>query len=128
MKHKLQSSQAGDVIGEAKEIHGVMVLAKRVDGIDPKDLRAFGDKLRDKLGSGVLALGSVKDGKVSLIVMVSKDLTTRFHAGTIIKEMAPILGGTGGGKADLAQSGGKDPGKLDAALDALYDAVKKAAE
>ncbi len=126
MKHKLQSSQAGDLIAEAKEIHGVMVLAKRVDGIDPRDLRDFGDKLRDKLGSGVLALGSVKDGKVSLIVMVSKDLTGRFHAGTIIKEMAPILGGTGGGKADLAQSGGKDPGKLDAALDALYDAVKKA--
>ncbi len=127
MKHKLQSSQAGDVIGEAKEIQGVMVLVKRVDGIDPKDLRAFGDKLRDKLGSGILALGSVKDDKVSLIVMVSKDLTTRFHAGTIIKEIAPILGGTGGGKADLAQSGGKDPGKLDAALDALFDAVKKAA-
>jgi alanyl-tRNA synthetase len=127
MKHKLQSSQAGDVIGEAIKIHGVMVLAKRVDGIDPKDLRAFGDKLKDKLGSGVLALGSVKDDKVNLIVMVSKDLTTRFHAGTIIKEMAPILGGTGGGKADLAQSGGKDPEKLDAALDALYNTIKKAA-
>jgi alanyl-tRNA synthetase len=127
MKHKLQSSQAGDVIGEAKEINGVMVLAKRVDGIDPKELRDFGDKLRDKLGSGVLALGSVKDDKVSLIVMVSKDLTTRFPAGTLIKQMAPILGGTGGGKADMAQSGGKDPGRLDAALDALYIAVKKAA-
>ena len=127
MKHKLQSSQAGDVIGEAKEINGIMVLAKRVDGIDAKDLRDFGDKLRDKLGSGVLALGSVKDDKVSLIVMVSKDLTTRFHAGALIKEMALILGGTGGGRADLAQSGGKDPGKLDAALDALFNAVKKAA-
>ncbi len=127
MKHKLQSSQAGDVIGEAKEINGIMVLAKRVDGIDAKDLRDFGDKLRDKLGSGVLALGSVKDDKVSLIVMVSKDLTTRFHAGALIKEMALVLGGTGGGRADLAQSGGKDPGKLDAALDALFNAVKKAA-
>ncbi len=93
----------------------------------PRICGTFGDKLRDKLGSGILALGSVKDDKVSLIVMVSKDLTTRFHAGTIIKEMAPILGGTGGGKADLAQSGGKDPGKLDAALEALYDAVTKAA-
>ena len=126
MKHKLQSSQAGDVIGEATEIQGVKVLVKRADGMGSKDLREFGDKLRDKLGSGILALGSVKDGKVSLIVMVSKDLTQRFHAGNIIKHMAPILGGTGGGKADLAQSGGKDPGKLDAALEALYDAVKKA--
>ncbi len=125
MKHKLQSSQAGDVIGEATEIQGVKVLIKRADGMDSKDLRDFGDKLRDKLGSGILALGSVKDDKVSLIVMVSKDLTQRFHAGMLIKEMAPILGGTGGGKADLAQSGGKDPGKLEAALEALYDAVKK---
>jgi alanyl-tRNA synthetase len=126
MKHKLQTSQAGDVIGEAIEIQGVKVLIKRADGMDSKDLRAFGDKLRDKLGSGILALGSVKDDKVSLIVMVSKDLTERYHAGNLIKEMAPILGGTGGGKADLAQSGGKDPGKLDAALATLYDAVKKA--
>jgi alanyl-tRNA synthetase len=93
--------------------------------MDAKDLRDFGDKLRDKLGSGILALGSVKDEKVSLIVMVTKDLTTRFHAGNIIKEMAPVLGGTGGGKADLAQSGGKDPGKLDTALDALYAIIKK---
>jgi alanyl-tRNA synthetase len=58
--------------------------------------------------------------------MVSKDLTARFHAGNIIKDMAHILGGTGGGKPDLAQSGGKDPSKLDAALEALYDAIKKA--
>jgi alanyl-tRNA synthetase len=125
MKHQLQSSQAGDVVSGARDINGISVLAKRADGVDPKDLRDFGDKLRDKLGSGVLALGSVKDDKVSLIVMVTKDLTGRFHAGQIIKEMAAILGGTGGGKADLAQSGGKDPGKLDAALDALYEIVKK---
>jgi alanyl-tRNA synthetase len=128
MKHKMQSSQAGVIVEGAKMINGVRVLARRVENMDQKDLRDFGDKLRDNIKSGVLALGSVKDDKVSLIVMVSKDLTTRFHAGTIIKEMAPILGGTGGGKADLAQSGGKDPGKLDAALDALYDAVKKAAK
>jgi alanyl-tRNA synthetase len=93
--------------------------------MDAKDLRDFGDKLRDKLGSGILALGSAKDDKVSLIVMVSKDLASRFHAGHIIKEMAPILGGTGGGKPDLAQSGGKDPGKLDGALAALYAIIKR---
>jgi alanyl-tRNA synthetase len=126
VKHKMQASQAGDIICEARDIVGVKVLVKRADGMDPKELRDFGDKLRDKLGSGILALGSAKDDKVSLIVMVTKDLIPRFHAGNIIKQMAPILGGTGGGKPDLAQSGGKDPGKLDAALDALYEIVKKA--
>jgi alanyl-tRNA synthetase len=124
-KHKFQSSQADDVISEAKEINGVKVLVKRIDNMGQKDLRDFGDKLRDKLGSGILALGSAKDGKVILIVMVTNDLARRFHAGEIIKEMAPILGGTGGGKPDLAQSGGKDPGKLDAALDALYGIIRK---
>ncbi len=124
MKHKLQSSQAGDVISEARDINGIRALAKRADGMDARDLRDFGDKLRNRIGSGILALGSVKDGKVSLIVMVTADLTGRFHAGNIIKEMAPILGGTGGGKPDLAQSGGKDPAKLDAALDALYTIIR----
>jgi alanyl-tRNA synthetase len=127
MKHKMQSSQAGVIVEGAKIINGVRVLARRVENMDPKDLRDFGDKLRDNIKSGILALGSSKDNKVSLIVMVSKDLVPKYHAGNLIKEMAAILGGTGGGKADLAQSGGKDPGKLDEALDALYDAVKKAA-
>jgi alanyl-tRNA synthetase len=125
LKHKMQSSQAGDIISEAREINGVRVLAKRVDNMEQKDLRDFGDKLRDKLGSGVLALGSAKDGKVSLVVMVSRDLIGRFHAGHIIKDIASILGGTGGGKPDLAQAGGKDPGKLDEALEALYTIIKK---
>ena len=127
MKHKLQSNQAGDVIAEARDIKGIRVLAKRVDGMDAKDLRDFGDKLRDKLGNGVLALGSSKDDKVNLIVMVTKDLTDRFPAGNIIKDMALLLGGTGGGKPDLAQAGGKDPAKLDAALDALYAIIMKRA-
>jgi alanyl-tRNA synthetase len=128
MKHKFQSTQAGDVIAEAREINGIRVLAKRVDGMDAKDLRDFGDKLRDKLRSGVLALGSVKDGKVSLIVMVTGDLVSKCHAGRIIKEMAALLGGTGGGKPELAQSGGKDPAKLDAALEALYTLIGNPSE
>jgi alanyl-tRNA synthetase len=125
LKHKLQSSQASDVLSSARELNGVKVLATRADNMDAKGLRDFGDKLRDKLGSGILAVGSVKDDKVSLIVMVTKDLTARYQAGTIIKGMAAILGGTGGGKPDLAQAGGKDPGKLDAALDALYAIIAK---
>jgi alanyl-tRNA synthetase len=127
LKHKMQASQAGLLIEGARMINGVRVLARRVEKMDPKDLRDFGDKLRDNIKSGILALGSDKDDRVSLIVMVSKDLIPRFHAGNIIKELAPILGGTGGGKPDMAQAGGKDPGKLDAALTALYGVVERQA-
>jgi alanyl-tRNA synthetase len=127
LKQKMQASQAGAIIEGAKVINGVRVLARRVENMDPKDLRDFGDKLRDNIKSGILALGTVKDDKVSLIVMVSKDLTSRFHAGNLIKEMAQVLGGTGGGKPDMAQAGGKDPGKLDAALQALYAAIERTA-
>ena len=95
--------------------------------MDPRDLRDFGDKLRDRMQSGVLALGSVKDDKVNLIVMVTKDLVGRLHAGQIVKELAGTLGGTGGGKPDLAQAGGKDPGKIDEALESVYAIVEKAA-
>jgi alanyl-tRNA synthetase len=123
LKHKLQSSQADYVIAEAQKIHGIQVLAKRVDHLEQKELRDFGDKLRDKLGSGILAVGSTQHEKVSLIVMVSKDLTSKYHAGNIIKDMAVLMGGTGGGKPDMAQAGGKDPGKLDAALEALYTII-----
>jgi alanyl-tRNA synthetase len=125
LKHKMQASQAGAIIDDAKVVNGVRVLARRVENMDPKDLRDFGDKLRDNIKSGILALGTAKDDKVSLIVMVSKDLTSKYHAGNLIKEMAAVLGGTGGGKPDLAQAGGKDPAKLDAALQALYRAVEK---
>jgi alanyl-tRNA synthetase len=125
IKHKLQTSQAGVVIEGAKVINGVKVLARRVENMDAKDLRDFGDKLRDNIKSGILALGTAKDDKVSLIVMVSKDLVPKFHAGNIIKEMAAVLGGTGGGKPDLAQAGGKDPAKLDAALEALYTIIER---
>lgn len=127
LKQMLQTSQAADLAGDVRVIEGVKTLAKRVDGMDAKDLRAFGDKLRDRLGSSVIALGSVKDEKVNLIVMVSKDLIDRFHAGQIIKDMAAVLGATGGGKPDLAQSGGKDPAKLDAALDRLYTIIERLA-
>ena len=98
-------------------------------GCEPKDLQ---DLLTQLSYTSVVALeelwavGGEKDDKVSLIVMVSKDLTGRFDAGNIIKALAPVLGGTGGGKPDMAQAGGKDPGRLDAALSALYGVVEKA--
>jgi alanyl-tRNA synthetase len=125
LKHKMQTSEAGAIVSDAKVINGVRVLARRVENIDPKDLRDFGDKLRDNIKSGIIALGLAKDDKVSIIVMVSKDLVPKYHAGNLIKEMAAVLGGTGGGKPDMAQAGGKDPSKLDAALQALYKSVEK---
>ena len=127
LKHKMQTSEAGAIVSDAKMIKGVRVLARRVENMDPKDLRDFGDKLRDNIKSGILALGLSKDDKVSIVVMVSKDLVPRFHAGNLIKEMAAVLGGTGGGKPDFAQAGGKDPSKLDAALQELYAAVERSA-
>jgi alanyl-tRNA synthetase len=127
LKHKMQASEAGAIVSDAKMIKGVRVLARRVENMEPKDLRDFGDKLRNNIKSGILALGLATDDKVSIIVMVSKDLVPRFHAGNLIKEMAAVLGGTGGGKPDLAQAGGKDPSKLDAALQELYAAVERSA-
>jgi alanyl-tRNA synthetase len=127
LKHKMQASEAGAIVSDAKMIKGVRVLARRVENMDPKDLRDFGDKLRNNIKSGILALGLSKDEKVNIVVMVSKDLIPRFHAGNLIKEMAAVLGGTGGGKPDLAQAGGKDPSKLDAALQELYAAVERSA-
>jgi alanyl-tRNA synthetase len=127
LKHKMQASEAGAIVSDVKVIKGVRVLARRVENMDPKDLRDFGDKLRNNIKSGILALGLAKDDKVSIVVMVSKDLVPRFHAGNLIKEMAAVLGGTGGGKPDLAQAGGKDPSKLDAALQELYAAVERSA-
>ncbi|NTW66187.1 MAG: alanine--tRNA ligase, partial [Nitrospirae bacterium] len=127
LKHKMQASEAGAIVSDVKVIKGVRVLVRRVENMDPKDLRDFGDKLRNNIKSGILALGLAKDDKVSIVVMVSKDLVPRFHAGNLIKEMAAVLGGTGGGKPDLAQAGGKDPSKLDAALQELYAAVERSA-
>jgi hypothetical protein len=122
MKHKMQASQAGVMIEGAKMINGVRVLARRVENMDPKDLRDFGDKLRDNIKSGILALGSVKDNKVSLIVMVSKDLVPVSRRQLSSRKWLQSWA-AGGGKADLAQSGGKVP-KLDAALGRLVRSGK----
>lgn len=127
LKGKLSGSKIEGIIGQAKDIAGVKVIAEKVEEADIKDLRILADSLRDKLRSGVLVLGSSKDGKVSLIAMVTKDLTKRFNAGKIIKEVAAIAGGSGGGKAEMAEGGGKDPSKLDEALKKVYEIIEKKA-
>jgi alanyl-tRNA synthetase len=112
---KLASAQSGDLAAQAEVVGGARILAVKVPG-DARALRELADKLRDKLGSGVVALGAEVDGKAVLLVAVTRDLTGKVKAGDLVKEGARLVGGAGGGKPDLAQAGGADPGGLDAAL------------
>jgi alanyl-tRNA synthetase len=97
-------------------VAGVSVYSQRVDGMEMNDLRTLADQVRDKLKSGIVALGSVKDGKASLLLAVTKDLAARFPAGELIKPLAVEIGGTGGGRPEMAQAGGKQTDRLDEAL------------
>ena len=107
-----------------KDVRGVKVLAHRVDNLERAQLRTLVDQLRDKIGSGVVVLGSASNGNVSLIVGVTKDLTSRVQAGKVIGPIAQKVGGKGGGRPDLAEAGGKDTAALDAALDGAYGVVE----
>jgi alanyl-tRNA synthetase len=119
LKKKMASQRSADVMSEVREVAGVKLLAIRAESGDAKSMREFGDKLRDRLGSGVLVLGGVDGEKVTLLAMVTPDLVSRFHAGKIVGELAKIVGGRGGGRPEMAQGGGNDPARLDAALAAV---------
>jgi alanyl-tRNA synthetase len=122
---KLKMATGASVASTARTIAGVPVHVQRTDGLDPNGMRALADQIRDKLKSGVVALGgATSDGKVSLLVVVTKDLTGRLKAGDLIKTMAAEVGGTGGGRPEMAQAGGKDVGKLDAALEKVFSLVE----
>ena len=110
---------------EAREVAGVRVLAKEASGLDAAGMRQLSDTLLDRIKSGVVVIGRANDGKVSLIVRTSDDLTKRVPAGQVIKELAPIIGGRGGGKADMAEGGGSQPEKLGEALQASYGVIEK---
>ncbi|MGD0442345.1 MAG: alanine--tRNA ligase [Edaphobacter sp.] len=116
VRMKAASSSLADAGSSAVEVKGVKVLAQRVDGLEKAQMRSFVDELRGKLGSGVVVLGAAVDGKVSLIVGVTKDLTSRVQAGKVVGLLAAKVGGKGGGRPDLAEAGGSDVGSLDAAL------------
>jgi alanyl-tRNA synthetase len=116
LKARLATGQAGRSGGETRTVAGVPVYIQRVDGMEMNDLRKLADTVRDKLKSGIIALGSVKDGKASLLLAVTTDLSARFPAGELIKPLAAEIGGTGGGRAEMAQAGGKQTDRLDAAL------------
>ncbi len=121
LKGKLASMDSSDLLSQAEEIKGIKVLATIVDAPDVKTLRDFGDKLRDKIQSGIILLGSKAEDKAMLLCMVTKDLTGKYNAGKIVKEIAPIVGGSGGGRPDMAQAGGSKPENLGQALDKLQE-------
>jgi alanyl-tRNA synthetase len=123
VRMKAASSSLADAGASAVEVKGVKVLAQRVDGLEKAQMRELVDSLRGKLGSGVVVLGAAVDGKVSLIVGVTKDLTSRVQAGKIVGLLAARVGGKGGGRPDLAEAGGSDVGSLDAALSSAGDVV-----
>jgi alanyl-tRNA synthetase len=124
VRMKSASSSTANVGEKIREVKGVKVLAYRVDNLERAQLRTLIDQLRDKVGSGVVVLGSASNGNVSLIVGVTKDLTSRVQAGKVIGPVAQKVGGKGGGRPDLAEAGGKDASALDAALDGVYSVVE----
>ena len=116
--------QGGGGDARVRTIHGVHVHVQRVQGLSMQELRLLSDKVRSKTPNGVIALGSAVDGKVSLLVIVSKDLTGRLQAGALIKEMASEVNGSGGGRADMAQAGGNNPDNLEQALEKVFHLVE----
>ncbi|HXZ18609.1 MAG TPA: alanine--tRNA ligase, partial [Candidatus Acidoferrales bacterium] len=118
-------SQVDELAGRARNVKDVWVLSARVANADREALRRLVDALRQKLGTAVVVLGAAEDGKVSLISGVTKDLTPRLHAGKIVQAVAKQVGGTGGGRPDLAEAGGKDTNSLDKAIGGVYEIVEQ---
>ena len=122
LKSKLASDSLGDVMSQVQEINGVKVLATKVADVDMNGLRNLGDQLKDKLGGGVIVLASVMDGKVNLMASASDDAQKKgAHAGNLIKGIAGLVGGGGGGRPGMAQAGGKNPAGVDEALKKAYE-------
>jgi alanyl-tRNA synthetase len=121
---KSATSATANIGDKVREVQGVKVLAHRVDNLERAQMRTLVDQLRDKLGSAVIVLGSASNGSVSLIVGVTKDLTSRIQAGKVIGPVAQRVGGKGGGRSDLAEAGGKDAGALDSALHEAYGVIE----
>ncbi len=114
-----RGAASGDLSASARSLGGVNVVTARVEGVDAKDLRSLVDQLRQKLGSGVVLLATEQEGRVSLALGVTPDLVGRFRAGDLVREIAGIVGGKGGGRPDFAQAGGSDASRLDAAFERL---------
>jgi alanyl-tRNA synthetase len=124
LRGKLAVSHRGELAGAIRSVKDVKVLSTRVEEMDRNQMRNLVDQLKTELKSGVVVLGAAGEGKVALVVGVTKDLTPRLHAGKIAQAVAQKVGGTGGGRPDMAEAGGKDPAQLDAAIAEVLDIIE----
>jgi alanyl-tRNA synthetase len=125
LRGQFEKDQIPELLAKKQSVDGTNVLVSQVDGVDAKQLRDMVDQLKDRLGSGVVVLASAGESNVNLVASVSADLTRRYHAGNIIKELARMVGGGGGGRPDFAQAGGKEPAKIDAALKRAEELIRE---
>ncbi len=125
LRRKIAAGGIPSEEGRMREIRGIPVMTRRVDGLTMDELRDLADSLKQKMGSGVVVLGAVEDEKVYVVVSITKDLTERIQAGTLIKFVAPLIGGGGGGRPDFAQAGGTKTTELDNVLDSIPGFVDK---
>jgi alanyl-tRNA synthetase len=125
LKSQIMAKEASSVFDGVRDIGGVRVLVTRVSGQDPKTLRSYGDKVRDKLSSGVLVLAATAEGTAQLLAMVTKDVVGKVSAKKIIEAAAPVIGGRGGGRDDMAQAGGPGVDRLDEALARAVEVIEK---
>jgi alanyl-tRNA synthetase len=124
VKQKMVTRGADTILSRVREIKGTKVIATRVEAQNPKTLRDIADRIKDQLRSGVIIVGGESQEKAFLVVIVTKDLTPSLHAGKIIQEVAQGIGGSGGGRADMAQAGGKEKGKLEETLERAYHIIE----
>ncbi len=124
LKRKGAVSKADELMGQVRTVKDVRVLSAQVEDMDREAMRQLVDTLRQKLGSGVVVLGTAENGKVALISGVTRDLTSRLHAGKIVQAVAREVGGTGGGRPDLAEAGGKDTSALEKAIEGVYKLIE----
>jgi alanyl-tRNA synthetase len=127
-KASLAARRSADLLDRAAEIGGVRVLVTQVEADNPKALREMNDRFKERMGTGVVVLGAAHDGKVFLLAGVTDDLTKRLHAGHLIREIAAVVGGSGGGRPDMAQAGGSRPEKLAEAFDVARRIIQERLE
>ena len=125
LRGEFQKDQIPELLRKQSSVNGTKFLVSQVDGADAKQLRDIADQLKEKLGTAVIVLASAGQANVNLVASVGKELTRQYHAGNIIKELASMVGGGGGGRPDFAQAGGKEPGKIDAALNRAEELIRQ---